>query len=69
MVEAKECNVPDIRPHSFVIEILDEEQKPVAGIKFSVAVDEGNEKIIETNENGLLKVPKPKSDIKLSLAE
>jgi hypothetical protein len=65
----KEYKVPDMQPAGFVIEFLDEEQKPIAGIKFNVAVDEGNETSIETDENGLIKVPKPKGEIKLSLAE
>lgn len=68
MVTTKKFKVPDIQP-GFIIEVLDNEQKPIAGIKFSVSFEDGNAKIIETDEDGILTVlPKPKSEIKLSLA-
>jgi hypothetical protein len=69
MVDAKEIKVPDIQPAGFVIEILDNEQDPVAkGIKFSVAIDDENAKIIEIKEDGILRVvPEPQSKINLSL--
>jgi uncharacterized GH25 family protein len=67
MVDAKEIKVPDIQPAGFIIEILDTEQKPVAEIEFSVTVDDGNVKTAETDEEGILKLTKPKSKISLFL--
>ncbi len=68
MVDAKEIKVPDIQAAGFIIEIVDAEQKPVAGVEFSYAIDGGNAKTQDTDEDGKLKVPKPKSNITLSLA-
>ncbi len=68
MVDAKEIKVADIIPPGFIIEILDAEQKPLAGVGFSYAVDDGDTKFQDTDEEGILKVPKPKSSITLSLA-
>jgi hypothetical protein len=64
--EKKEYKVPDFQPFGFIIEILDNEQKPVVGVKFSVDID-GNSKSIETDEYGMLKVHRPKNNIKLTL--
>lgn len=50
------------------IEILNYEQKPVAGFVFDVIVD-GNGMRIESDANGILIVPKPKIEIKLSLVD
>lgn len=68
MVNAKEFKVPDIQPASFVIEILDDEQKAVEGVAFNVSVDDGNTMTKQTDKEGILKVHKAKSEIKLSLA-
>ncbi len=69
MVEPKEYKVPDIEPATFVIEILDDEQKAVEGVTFHVTIDDGNTMTRQTNQDGVLKVPKPKSEVQLSLAE
>ena len=69
MVEPKEYKVPDIEPASFVIEILDDEQKAVEGVAFNVTIDNGNTMTKQTNKEGVLNVPKPKIEVKLSLAE
>ena len=66
MVDAKKINVPDIQPIGFIIEILDEEQEPISGVKFSIDID-GNARSLETDEKGMLKFPRSKSEIKLSL--
>jgi len=66
MVSAKEHRVHDIEPASFIIEILEEEHKPVTGIKFNVAID-GNVNLKETDKDGIFKVPKTQSEIKLYL--
>jgi hypothetical protein len=67
MVDAKKFSVPDIQPFGFIIEILDDEQKPVSGVGFSVYID-GVGMSAETDEEGIIKVPRPRSEIKLSLA-
>jgi hypothetical protein len=68
MVDAKEIKIPDIQPAGFVIEILDEDQRPVAGVEFSVVIGNGDAKIIKTNRDGILKAPNI-SEIKLYLGE
>lgn len=67
MVKAKPILVKNIKPATFIIEIVDDELKPIAGVKFSVAVG-GNVITKETDNKGMLKVPKKKGEIKLSLA-
>jgi hypothetical protein len=63
-------NLPNtLQPAFFIVEILNNEQEPVKGVKFSVAVDDGNAETKETDEDGIFKIPKPRSEIKLSLAE
>jgi len=68
MVSPKEYKVPDLQPISFIIEILDNEQKPITRVQFNIAIDGGDEMTKETDSDGVIKVPKPKSEIKLSLA-
>ncbi|MCP8307750.1 MAG: hypothetical protein H3Z54_03550 [archaeon] len=67
MVSRKEYKVPDIQPVSFVIEILDNEQKAVEGVTFNVTVDNGNTMAKQTDKEGIIEVPKAKNEIKLSL--
>src|SRR5574341_472662 len=67
MVDAKKYLVPDIQLSGFIIEILDDEQKPVTGIGFTVYID-GAGMSIMTDNDGILKLPRPKNEIKLSLA-
>jgi hypothetical protein len=63
-------NLPNIlQPAFFIIEILNDEQKAVEGVTFNVTVDNGNTMTKQTDKEGVLKVPKPKSEIELSLAE
>ena len=69
MVVAKEYKVPDIKPASFAIEILDNEQKAVEGVTFNVTIDDGNTMTKQTNKEGVFNVPKPTSEVELSLAE
>lgn len=67
-MEKKEYAVPDIRPAGFIMEILDSEQKPVAGVKFNITVDDGDTEVEETDKEGVLKISRPKSKVDLSLA-
>ncbi|HLB72088.1 MAG TPA: hypothetical protein VJJ51_13690, partial [Candidatus Methanoperedens sp.] len=67
MVDAKKYQVPDIQIASFIIEILDDEQKPVAGAGFSVYVD-GVGMSAQTDKDGIIRVPRPKSEVRLALA-
>lgn len=69
MVDAKEYKVSDIQPFGFTIEVLDDKLAPIAEVEFSVIVDGGSAKTRETDEKGVIKVPRPKSEIKLSLTE
>ncbi len=69
MVDKREFQVPDIKPASFVIEILDGEQNAMEGVTFNLSIDDGDTMTKETNREGVLHVPKPKSEVKLSLAE
>lgn len=66
MVDAKKYLVSDIKLPSFIIEILDDEQKPVAGVGFSVYVDGVGMSIVTDNE-GIIRVPMPRNEIRLSL--
>lgn len=67
MVTATEIKVDDLQPAVFIIEVLDKDQKEISGIKFNVSVDDGDATLIEVNDQGILKVPKPQNEIKLSL--
>jgi len=69
MVVKKVFQVPDIKPASFLIEILDDEQRAIEGVTFNFSIDDGNTMTKQTNKEGVLNVPKPKSEVKLSLAE
>jgi hypothetical protein len=67
MAEKKEYKVDDIKPSSYVIQILDKEFEPIKDTEFEVKLDETS-KIKKTDSNGMLKVTKPKSgEITLSL--
>ena len=67
-MKKKEYDIPDIRPASFIMEILDSEEKPVAGVKFNVAVDDGDADVEETDEDGVFKISRPESKVDLSLS-
>jgi hypothetical protein len=69
MVEPTEYTVPDIKPASFVIEILDDEHEPVEEVKFDVSIDDGNTVTKQTNKEGVFNVAKPQSEVQLSFAE
>lgn len=61
-------NLPNtLQPEFFIIEILDDEQKAVEGVTFNVTVDNGDTTTKQTDKEGVLMVPKPKTEIKLSL--
>jgi hypothetical protein len=66
MVEAREFRVAVIEPYGFIIEIVDENLKPISGYGFAVNID-GIGLSMETDNNGIMKLPKPKNEIKLSL--
>lgn len=52
----------------FIIEVIDEDQKPIAGLEFNVEIDGGDVKTKVTDKNGILKVnPKPQSEVNISL--
>ena len=67
MADPTEVRVPDIQPFGFIIEILDDEQEPISGRRFNVAVDGGNASTMETDEDGILRTAKPRNQITLSL--
>lgn len=68
MVSPNKFIVPDIQPASFIIEILDSEQKPrPAGVTFEVIIDGKKAETKETDNEGILRLPKPQNEIKLSL--
>jgi hypothetical protein len=67
-VQKTEYDVPDLRPASFIMEILDSEEKPVADVKFNVAVDGGVAEVEETDADGVFKISRPVSKVDLALA-
>ena len=67
MAEKKEYKVDDIKPSSYVIQILDKEFEPIKDTEFEVKFDETSE-TKKTDSSGMLKVTKPSNgEITLSL--
>jgi hypothetical protein len=58
-------NIPSpIRPSgSFEIEVVDEQGNPLKGLKFNISVDGDSEKTVETNDAGILKTRKPRTEL------
>jgi hypothetical protein len=67
-VQKTEYDVPDLRPASFILEILDSEEKPVADVKFNVAVDGGAAEVAETDADGVFKISRPVRKVDLAFA-
>jgi hypothetical protein len=67
MVEATNISAPDISASSFPVKVIDRKGKPLTEKTFSIAVDEKNEKTMDTDNEGQMKIPKPKSSIKFIL--
>lgn len=63
----KKCYICNLKPASFIIEVAFDGGE-TARVKFSVAIDGGDAHIIETDENGILEVPRPKNEIQIALA-
>jgi hypothetical protein len=64
-------NIPTaIRPSgSFEIRVVDEQDNPLNRLRFSVSVDGGEEKAAETDGDGIMKVRKPQSELKIKLTD
>ncbi|MCK9440680.1 MAG: hypothetical protein M0Q13_04580 [Methanothrix sp.] len=61
--------VKDISPAGdFIIDILDLEHNPIKDTEFSVAIDDGDAKNEKTDENGLIRIPSPKTKFDLYLS-
>jgi hypothetical protein len=70
MVDNKEFRVDDIQlGNNIEIKIYDTGKNPVVGEQFSIVVDNGSPETMETDDEGIIEVTRPTSQINLTLAD
>ena len=63
-------NIPDpIIPSIFTVEVLDEQGNTVSDLELQIAIDGKSRLVRKTDANGAFKVPRPMSEIQLSLVK
>ncbi len=70
MVDNKEFRVDDIQLGNTIdIKVYDMAQNPIVGEQFSIVVDNGSPETMETDDEGIIEVTRPTSQINLTLAD
>jgi len=67
MVDATTIPVDDIAASSFPVKVVNRKGKPIAKKTFAVAVDDRNESILDTDDEGRMKIGPPKSTVRFTL--
>jgi len=67
-IEPTRVEVSDIRPHGFPVTVMDRSRKPVCTVDFEIQADGENTEKCSTDKDGILKMKKPKTSVKVTLA-
>ena len=66
-IEPTKVDVSDISPFSLPITVMDRSRKPISVVDFEIQVNGENTEKCSTDKDGILKIKKPKSSVKVIL--